>query len=37
MKQYTKQQIIGATLVIAGASYLLLKLLVWAIDSSSYL
>lgn len=37
MKQVTKQQIIGATLVVMGAAYLILKLLVWAIDSSTYL
>lgn len=37
MKQISKQQVIGASLIIMGAAYLLLKLLVWAIDSSTYL
>lgn len=37
MKQITKQQIIGTTLVILGGGYLVFKLLIWAIDSSSYL
>lgn len=37
MKQISKQQVIGATLILIGAAYLILKLLVWAIDSSTYL